>query len=137
VGTLNDLNKKVEEANLKLRDMDNSKRRTTTENADLLSQLQELQGAANLILQTKSALVSELDEQRRISETQSRERLSLLGKYRNLEHEAEGLKQNFDEEVGSKDNICNQLHKALGEVDVWRQKYEEGMAKLKSLKCQS
>ena len=71
--------------------MDNSKRRTTTENADLLSQLQELQGAANLILQTKSALVSELDEQRRISETQSRERLSLLGKYRNLEHEATRL----------------------------------------------
>ena len=133
MGTLNDLNKKVEEANLKLRDMDNSKRRTTTENADLLSQLQELQGAANLILQTKSALVSELDEQRRISETQSRERLSLLGKYRNLEHEAEGLKQNFDEEVGSKDNICNQLHKALGEVDVWRQKYEEGMAKAEEL----
>ena len=32
--------------------MDNSKRRTTTENGDLLSQLQELQGAVNLILQT-------------------------------------------------------------------------------------
>ena len=37
---LNDLNKKVEECNLNLGDMEQAKRRLTAENADLLRQLQ-------------------------------------------------------------------------------------------------
>ena len=41
--TLNELNKKVEECNLNLGDMEQAKRRLTAENADLLRQLQELE----------------------------------------------------------------------------------------------
>ena len=61
---MNDINKKVEEANLNLADIENLKRRVTTENGDLLHQLQELQNAANLLLKTKAALVAALDEQK-------------------------------------------------------------------------
>merc|ERR1711862_565110 len=45
--TLNELNKKVEECNLNLGDMEQFKRRLTAENADLLRQLQELENNAN------------------------------------------------------------------------------------------
>merc|ERR1712030_100307 len=99
MGILNDQNKKVEESNLTLGDMEGSKRRITAENADLLRQLQELESNANLLLKTKSALVAALDEQKMIADSEAKERVSLLGKFRNLEHEADGLKQNFDEEA--------------------------------------
>merc|ERR1711892_986413 len=134
IGNLNDMNKKVEETNLTLGDMEGSKRRFTSENADLLRQLQELESNANLLLKTKSALVAALDEQKRIADEEAKERVSLLAKYRNLEHEADGLKENYDEEAGSRENTARQLNKALGDADMWRQKYEiDGIAKAEEL----
>merc|ERR1719242_886957 len=41
--TLNEVNKKVEEANLTIGDFENAKRKLAAENADLLRQLQELE----------------------------------------------------------------------------------------------
>merc|ERR1712203_1084385 len=80
---LNDVNKKVEEANLTLADFENSKRKLAAENTDLLRQLQELENAANMLVKIKSQLQSQLDEAKRVSEDESRERHSLLGKYKN------------------------------------------------------
>jgi myosin heavy chain 6/7 len=131
---LNDLNKKVEEANLTLGDFEAGKRRITAENADLLRQLQELENNANLLVKTKSALVSALDEQKKIADSEARERVSLLAKFRNLEHEADGLKQNLDEEVLAKDNLVRHLAKSQNEADLWRHKYEvDGVAKAEEL----
>merc|ERR1711936_381184 len=138
VGNLNDLNKKVEESNLNLGDMEAGKRRITAENADLLRQLQELESNANLLLKTKSALVAALDEQKMIADLEAKERVSLLGKFRNLEHEADGLKQNYDEEAVGRENVGRQLNKALGDADMWRQKYEiDGLAKAEELEMSS
>merc|ERR1711936_1344072 len=47
ISTLNEGNKKVEEANLTLGDFENGKRKIAAENADLLRQLQELENQAN------------------------------------------------------------------------------------------
>merc|ERR1719365_557860 len=135
---LNDINKKVEEANLNLADIENVKRRITTENGDLLHQLQELQNAANLLMKTKSALIAALEEQKCVANHEAKERVSLLGKYRNLEHEVDGLKQNMDEETGAKENVLHTLKKAHGEADTWRQKFEiEGMGKAEELEMSS
>merc|ERR1719318_1377229 len=83
---------------------------------------------------TKSALVSALDEQKAIADSEARERVALLGKYRNVEHMADGLRENYDEEVCAKENLARQLKKALGDADMWRQKYEiEGLAKAEEL----
>jgi len=131
---LNDLNKKVEEANLTLGDFEQNKRRLAGENADLLRQLQELDNAAGLLIKTKSALVAALDEQKAIADEEAKERVSLLAKFRNLEHECDGLKENLDEESVSKDNLARQLNKAQNESDMWRQKYEiDGVAKAEEL----
>merc|ERR1712110_1204015 len=132
--TLTDLTKKIEEVNLNLGDFEQSKRRITAENADLLRQLQELAANASLMTKTKSALVSALDEQKAIADHEAKERVSLLGKYRNMEHMADGLKENYDEEVCAKENLARQLNKALGDADMWRQKYEiDGVAKAEEL----
>merc|ERR1712110_133580 len=134
LNNLNDLNKKVEESNLQLGDLEAFKRRLTAENADVLRQLQELQNNASLLTKTRAGLVSSLDEAKGLADHEAKERGSLLGKYRNLEHEVDGLKQAFDEEVGAKDNVARQVGKAQGDADMWRQKYEiDGMAKAEEL----
>merc|ERR1711910_125772 len=132
--TLADLTKKIEEVTLNLGDFEASKRRYTSENADLLRQLQELSANASLMVKTKSALVSALEEQKCIADNEAKERVSLLGKFRNMEHMADGLKENYDEEVCAKDNLARQLSKALGDADMWKQKYEiDGIAKAEEL----
>merc|ERR1719277_440014 len=134
MNNLNDLNKKVEESNLHLGDLEAFKRRLTAENADVLRQLQELQNNASLLTKTRAGLVSSLDEAKGVADHEAKERVSLLGKYRNLEHELDGLKQGHDEEVGAKENVMRTVTKAQGDADMWRQKYEiDGMAKAEEL----
>jgi myosin heavy chain 6/7 len=131
---LNDLGKKVEEANLTLTDFEAHKRRLSGENSDLLRQLQELDNTAGLLMKTKSALASALDEQKRVADDEAKERISLLAKFRNTEHDCDGLKENLDEEMCSKENLTRQLIKTQNESDMWRQKYEvEGIAKAEEL----
>merc|ERR1712106_775846 len=122
VAVLNDQNKKVEESNLNLGDIEAGKRRITAENADLLRVLQELQSNANLLLKTKVALVASLDEMKAIADNEAKERVGLLGKFRNLEHEFDGLKAFFDEEAGGYENACRLVLKAQGDADMYRQK---------------
>merc|ERR1719376_1499670 len=93
-----------------------------------------LAGTLTDMTKTKSALVSALDEMKAIADHEAKERVSLLGKYRNMEHMADGLKENYDEEVCAKENLARQLNKALGDADMWRQKYEiDGIAKAEEL----
>merc|ERR1712158_203766 len=63
VGTLNEVNKKVEEANLTLGDMDGAKRKLASDNADLLRQLQEIENNAALMAKYKVQLSAQLEEE--------------------------------------------------------------------------
>merc|ERR1712226_1743214 len=69
-------------------------------------------------------LVNQLDEAKRVADFEAKERLSLLGKYKNIEHELEGTKSLFDEECGDKDNVMRKVAKANEEADMWKKKYE-------------
>ena len=97
----------MEEANLTIADMEVSKRRLTTENGDLLHQLQELEGNANLLLKNQSSLVSALGEQKQMADEEAKGRVIILGKYRNMEHEIGGLKENFEEETSRKGKLSS------------------------------
>jgi len=131
---LNDLSKKVEEANLTLGDFENAKRKLAAENADLLRQLQELENSASMIAKIRAQLQSQLDEARKVADDEAKERHSLLGKFKNLEHSLDGLKEQLEEESSAKDDIIRQVNKACQEADMWRQKYEiDGLAKAEEL----
>merc|ERR1712156_885876 len=123
--TLNELGKKIEEANLTLGDIEAGKRKLAAENADLLRQLQELENSANMLSKMKISLADQLSESCAVADNEAKERQSLLGKYRNAEHEVAGMKDHYEEEVASKENIARQLNKALGEADMLRVKYEK------------
>merc|ERR1712038_1846776 len=90
INQLNELNKKVEEANLTLGDYESGKRKIAAENADLLRQLQEMENSADMLVKVKNQLMGQLDEARRIADDEGKERHSLLGKLKNLEHELDG-----------------------------------------------
>ena len=132
--TLNELGKKTEEANLTLGDIDASKRKLAAENADLLCHLQELDTTANMLAKTKISFGDQLTEAQANTDNEAKQRNSVLGKLRNAEHDLAGMKENFEEEVSSKENIDRQLNKSNGEADMMRLRYEkEGLAKVEEL----
>ena len=59
-----------------------------------------------------------MDEQNRIADDEAKERSFLLGKYRNLEHEVDLLREQLEEEHQAKADSGRQLQKANGEVQV-------------------
>ena len=69
-----------------------------------------------------------------IADDEARERQLLLGKYRNLEHELDGMKDQLDQESASRDDLARQFNKADAEANMWRQRYEtEAVAKAEEL----
>merc|ERR1712170_79103 len=132
--SLNELGKKVEEANTTLGDFESCKRRLAAENADLLRVVGDLTNNVNMIAKMKQSLVSALDDANHVADTEARERQLLVGKFKNLEHELDGLKEHLDEETASCDDIARQTKKAEGEAATWRSKYEsDAVAKAEEL----
>merc|ERR1712061_219535 len=134
LSTLNDQSKKIEEATLTLNDMEGAKRKIAAENADLLRQLQEMENSANMLSKLKLTLADQLDEARAVADHEAKERQSLLGKFRNAEHEVAGMQDHYQEEISAKENLGRSLNKALGEADMLRVRYgKEGVAKAEEL----
>merc|ERR1712158_229212 len=113
LNTLNEQSKKIEEATLTLNDMEGSKRKIAAENADLLRQLQEMENSANMLSKLKLTLADQLDEARAVADHEAKERQSLLGKFRNAEHEVAGMQDHYQEEISAKENLGRSLNKAL------------------------
>merc|ERR1712061_901545 len=116
-----------EEANLTLGDYEAGKRKIAAENADLLRQLQEMENSANMLAKVKAQLVSQLDEARQIADDEAKERIALLGKFKNLEHELEGAKEQMEEETAAKAEVLRQLGQRQQKDEI------EGVAKAEEL----
>merc|ERR1719249_559884 len=123
---LNDMNKKVEEANMTLGDYEAIKRKTAAENGDLLRVAGDINNNIMMIQKIKASLQVNLEEAKNVADNEARERHLLLGKYKNLEHELDGIKENLDEETASREEVCRQINKAEGEAAQWQSKYQTG-----------
>merc|ERR1711962_1561182 len=127
-------NKKVEEANMTLGDYEAVKRKTAAENGDLLRVAGDIGNNIMMIQKIKSSLQTNLEEAKTVADNEARERALLLGKYKNLEHELDGIKDQLDEESASREEAGRQIKKAEGEAAQWRCKYEnEAVAKAEDL----
>ena len=114
--------------------MEGAKRKIAAENTDLLRQLQVMENSANMLSKLKLTLADQLDEARAVADHEAKERQSLLGKFRNAEHEVAGMQDHYQEEISAKENLARSLNKALGEADMLRVRYEkEGVAKAEEL----
>ena len=57
-----------------------------------------------------------------------------MGRFRNLEHDMDTIREQLDEETEAKADLQRQLSKLNAEVQLWRTKYEsEGLARLEEL----
>merc|ERR1711963_123628 len=132
--TLNELAKKIEEANMTLGDFESQKRRLAAENNDMLRVAGDINNNVNVVQKNKQALIQALQDAKHNADAECRERQLLLGKFKNVEHELDGLKEAYDEELSSRENINRQTSKAEGEAAMWRAKYEtDAVAKAEDL----
>ncbi len=70
----------------------------------------------------KIQLTNQLDDAKRLCDDEAKERQSLLGRYRNLEHEYDGMNVVYEEEIGAKENLARQCQKAEEDANHWRKK---------------
>merc|ERR1719244_1373736 len=122
---LNEVNRRCEDANLTLSDYDSARKKTVVENVELLRSVEELDNNNMVLGKVKSTLMAQLEETRKISEDESKERTFILGKYRNLEHEVDLTRGQIEEEGQSKADALRLLSKSVADAQMWRQKYEK------------
>merc|ERR1740137_482349 len=132
--TLNATNKKVDGANHTINDYATSKSKIANENSELLRIVGDLDNSLNMLAKSKSAIGAQLNDAKALCDNEARERQSLLGKYKNLEHEVDGAKDALDEESAGRDNALRLVSKTEGDAAQWRSKYEtEAVAKAEEL----
>lgn len=57
-----------------------------------------------------------------------------MGRFRNLEHDMDTLREQLEEETEAKADLQRQLSKVNAEAQLWRNKYEsEGLTRLEEL----
>ena len=75
-------------------------------------------------------MTTQLEDAKRLADAETRERINLLGKMKNLQHELNVLKEHLDEEYEAKQEIERQLSKAFADIQLWKTRYEtEGVAR--------
>ncbi|EDS44958.1 myosin heavy chain [Culex quinquefasciatus] len=132
--TLNEVQGKLDETNRTLNDFDASKKKLSIENSDLLRQLEDAESQVSQLSKIKISLSQQLEDTKRLADEESRERATLLGKFRNLEHDLDNLREQVEEEAEGKGDIQRQLSKSNAEAQLWRTKYEsEGVARAEEL----
>merc|ERR1711874_675644 len=100
------------------------------ESSDIVRQLEEVEAQNSQLSKLTVTLGAQLDEVTKLADNENRERTALLGKYRNLEHDLDNLKQQYTEEIESKDDIYRQFQRAEQEANMYRNRFEsEGIQK--------
>merc|ERR1719281_2042489 len=131
---LNEANRRCEDANLTLSDYDHARKKTVVENVELLRNVEELENNNMVMSKIKATLSAQLEETKKIADDESKERGFILGKFRNLEHVVDLMREQLEEEGQSKADALRMLSKSVGEAQMWRQKYEkDGLARAEEL----
>ncbi|CAL4115658.1 unnamed protein product, partial [Meganyctiphanes norvegica] len=134
--SLNDSQAHLDEANRTITDFDASKNKLSVDNADLLRQLEEAENNVGQLTKMKLSLANQLEDTKKLYDEESRSRATMLGKFRNLEHDNHGLREQLDEECESKSNLHRALLKAKAEAQIYRSKYEtEGISRSEELEA--
>ena len=121
---LNKLERRVREEEAGIKDLEDDSRKLTASNAGKLNEFDVLQQKANLMAGEKAQLTALLVTATRECEAEERERVSLLARYHTLEHEYDGIKEQYDDEQMEKENFLNLLDKAGSDILMWKRKFE-------------
>ena len=131
---LNTMMKKIEESTIILGEYDAANKRLMSENSNLYSKLEDIMNNVSILQKMKITLTSQLDDAKRLCDDEAKERQSLLGRFRTLEHEYDGVKEHFEDEQQQKNEAGRQLQKLMADANLWRCKYEnDALGKIEEL----
>merc|ERR1712106_956282 len=103
---------KLDETNRTLNDFDAMGKKLYVENQDLVRQLEEAELQYGTLTKLKLSLTNQYDDARKMADDESRDRASLLGKFRNLEHDIATMRAKLEEEADMKADPHRQLSRA-------------------------
>merc|ERR1719225_747653 len=128
------LMKKIEESTIALGEFDAGNKRLMSENSNLYTKLEEFLNSISMLQKVKISLSNQLEDAKRTCDDEAKERQSLLGKYRTVEHEYDGVKEHFDDELQQKEEAARQLQKLAADANMWHHKFEtEALGKIEEL----
>ena len=80
------------------------------------------------------SLSTQLEDTKRLTDAESRDRSSMLSKYKSMVTEMESFKERIEDEHQRKSDALKALSKAQAEIQLWRSRYEtEGMGRIDEL----
>ncbi|TRY68425.1 hypothetical protein TCAL_07484 [Tigriopus californicus] len=127
-------NQKLDELARALNESEASKKKLNVENQDLQRQIEDTENSIAQLGKQKISLTTQLEDTKRLADAESRDRASLLSKFKNLNTELETLRDRIEQESENKSDLLKALSKAQAESQLWRSKYEtEGLSRIEDL----
>merc|ERR1712121_119886 len=131
-----ELTTKWDESQRCISDYDLVKKKYAVENADLLRQVEEASAQYNQLYKVTQTLGAELEDVKKLAYDDNKDRATLLGKYKNLEHDLDGLREQYNEDYDAKWELERNLQRAQADANMYRMKYEsEGIARSEELEA--
>merc|ERR1719242_2680095 len=82
----------------------------------------------------KSSLTTQLEDTKRLGDSEARDRAALLSKFKAVNSELGNLRERIEEESEKKSDALKALSKAQAEIQLWKSKFEtEGMGRVDDL----
>merc|ERR1711874_542460 len=129
-----DANTRLDEMARALNEAESTKKRLQVENQDLNRQIEELEhGIANMN-KAKISVTTQLEDTKSLSDAESKDRASLLTKFKMMSTDLENLREKLENEAMRKSDALKALSKAQAETQLWKSRFEtEGMGRIEEL----
>jgi myosin heavy chain 6/7 len=127
-------NVKLDEMARALNEADSSRKKLQVENQDLTRQIEEVENAIAALGKSKISLTTQLEDTKRLGDSEARDRAALIAKFKNLSSELESVSDRINEESEKKSDALKALSKATAESQLWKSKFEtEGLGRVDEL----
>merc|ERR1712200_196053 len=110
--------------------------RLQVENQDLSRQIDELEAAIANMNKGKISVTTQLEDTKALADAESKDRSSLLTKYKMMATDLENLREKMENEAMRKSDALKALSKAQAEIQLWKSRFEtEGMGRVEELEA--
>merc|ERR1719466_657598 len=133
-GSIVDSNTRLDEMARALNEAESTKKRLQVENQDLNRQIEELEAAIANMNKGKISVTTQLEGPKALADAESKDRSSLLTKYKMMSTDLENLREKLENEAMRKSDAMKALSKAQAEIQLWKSRYEtEGLGRIEEL----
>merc|ERR1719238_2119350 len=98
-GSIVDANNRMDEMARAMNEAESTKKRLEVESQDLNRQIEELENGVNQTSKVKSSLITQLDDTKALGDAESKDKATLLTKYKALSTELENFREKIENET--------------------------------------